>query len=463
MPCRAAGAVIEATPRPGSSNVTVATTEPRTMKSTDPFAAASEDTVIVVSNVALAPPPLAAGPPQRSVPAGAAAGAPEAKARRDTTRATDAVPKTHRRDFISLLPCRERVERTEIPRLILAERPRYPRPDDHHAHPGHPSRNAGHRALRARPAFRPCLFRVHDVSTHPAPHDGSGDAGRPAGPPVGALRPRPDVRSLPEEDVPGPVRGALPRPDLRRVHRPDGPHAEPRLRGPLPAGGAAVLPGGVLGGLPPPEGRRPRDDSRRRRPRARTKARLQEGAPRPELRRRPDPRAHRVPDGERPGGGCGALRAAREGGNAGGRGGGGCGRGGGNGRVRRGRKNRRGGIREMGAPDLLPFQANFFSFPLFPPGDVLRRLVGAPRRDPDLRQLPAVREALPRHHGPPEPLLREDRPAREDGDVRHRESGRDGALRRRPHRGFQLEAEARLHDLHGVRALPRDLPDASHG
>ena len=46
--------------------------------------------------------------------------------------------------------------------------------------------------------------------------------------------------------------------------------------------------------------------------------RLQEGAPRPELRRRPHPPAHRVPDGHRPGRGGRALRAAREGGDAGG-------------------------------------------------------------------------------------------------------------------------------------------------
>ena len=64
------------------------------------------------------------------------------------------------------------------------------------------------------------------------------------------------------------------------------------------------------------------------------------------------------------------------------------------------------------------------SFPVFSPGDLLRLLVGPPRRDLRLRELPAVREALPRHHGAPEPLLREARPAREDGDVRHREGGR---------------------------------------
>lgn len=106
MPSSAAGVGSEATPRPARAKGTVATTEPPTTKSTEPFAVPRDEIVITESKSALAPVPFAAGPPQRSVPAGAAACAAPERARATKTRATDAVPKRLRRDVISVLPCR---------------------------------------------------------------------------------------------------------------------------------------------------------------------------------------------------------------------------------------------------------------------------------------------------------------------------------------------------------------------
>ena len=58
------------------------------------------------------------------------------------------------------------------------------------------------------------------------------------------------------------------------------------LEGLFPKAGHAVPPRGRLAGLPPPEGRRPRDDVRRRPPRPRAALPLPQGAARPVVRRR---------------------------------------------------------------------------------------------------------------------------------------------------------------------------------
>ena len=122
--------------------------------------------VIVVSKVAFAPAPFAAGPPQRSVPAGAAAQAPAGEGQRDTTRATDAVRKDLRtRRHLGYSRVGERVERTEIPRLILPDALRISSAcDDHHADPGHPPRHARARSLFALLLLSALAFFAYTVS-----------------------------------------------------------------------------------------------------------------------------------------------------------------------------------------------------------------------------------------------------------------------------------------------------------
>ncbi len=181
---------------------------------------------------------------------------------------------------------------------------------DAHADRGLPFRRPRHPPLRPPPPRRDRLFRVHGFATGPAP---SPRERRP-GPPVRPARPPPlerrRVRAPPAEDVPRPVRGPLPHPDLLGLRRPPGPDRRARPRGALPGSRDAVPSRGVLGGLPPPEGRRPPDDARRRPPRAREAPPLPQGAARPVVRRRPDPRPDRLPDGVRPRRRRRALRAA---------------------------------------------------------------------------------------------------------------------------------------------------------
>ena len=87
-------------------------------------------------------------------------------------------------------------------------------------------------------------------------------------------------------------------------------------------------------------------------------------------------------------------------------------------------------------------------------------LVGAPARHPLLRQLPPVLEALPHHHVDPEHLLHE---PRADGQAPDRRPRELGAVRRLAGRGPHLEVDARRLHLHGVRTLPRRVPDRPDG
>ena len=93
-----------------------------------------------------------------------------------------------------------------------------------------------------------------------------------------------------------------------------------------------------------------------------------------------------------------------------------------------------------------------------PPVDLRILLVDPPGRHPLLRQLPALLEALPHHHVRSQHLLHEPRAdgqAPDGGPREHR------AVRRREGGGPHLEADARRLHVHGVRSLPRRVPDGA--
>src|SRR6266851_3514600 len=94
------------------------------------------------------------------------------------------------------------------------------------------------------------------------------------------------------------------------------------------------------------------------------------------------------------------------------------------------------------------------------PGDLRDVLVDSPGGHPLLRQLPAVLEALPHPDRGPQRFLHE---ARSDGAPRHAGPRSLGAFRRLQSRGPLLEVRARRLHLHGMRALPRRLPDRPDG